>query len=85
MGRCLGKIIASAHAFDSTLSIYDSLLAGVEGMTLATDLNTYGGLGPTCIKHVAARASYSRFNEFRVNICFHCNYRLIKRTLWDRR
>ena len=59
MGRCLSKIIASAHAFDSTLSIYDSLLAGVERMTLATNFDTYCGLGPTCIEYVPARASYS--------------------------
>ena len=50
-------IVATAHSFDATLAVNDTLLAGVEGVAFATDFDSQSRLGSAGLKHVAARAS----------------------------
>jgi hypothetical protein len=53
------------------LGINHPLLACIERVTIAANLNTHGGLGRACVEHVAARASNHGVEELGVNICFH--------------
>ncbi len=57
-GRRLTEVIAPAHAFDTSLSVNDPLLARVKGVAFAAEFDSHGGFGPTGFEYIAAGAGY---------------------------
>jgi hypothetical protein len=64
-------VVATAHSFDATLAVNDALLAGVERVTLATDLDSQGRPGSAGLKHIAARAGDGGGVKLGMYIGFH--------------
>ena len=55
-GCGLLQVVPATQALDAALRVHDPLLTGIEGMAIAADLHTHGGLGGAGVEHVATRA-----------------------------
>ena len=51
-------VVATAHSFYPTLAVNDTLLAGVEGVAVATNFYPHRRLGTAGFKDIATRASH---------------------------
>ncbi len=65
------KIETPPQPLDSALGVHYPLLARVERMALAANLNPQGGLGGPSMKHVATGAGHHGVIELGMDIGFH--------------